>query len=54
MLAFLFSISEGLEEYSLTRTRRGLRALLSLVPDEATVLRDGGEKDRCACGIADR
>ena len=43
MLAFLFSISEGLEEYSLTRTRRGLRALLSLVPDEATVLRDGTE-----------
>ncbi|MEN4473523.1 cation-transporting ATPase G [Mycolicibacterium rutilum] len=44
MLAFLFSISEGLEEYSLARTRRGLRALLSLVPDEATVLRDGAEK----------
>ncbi|MGB2920910.1 MAG: cation-translocating P-type ATPase [Mycobacterium sp.] len=44
MLAFLFSISEGLEEYSLARTRRGLRALLSLVPDEATVLRDGTEK----------
>jgi cation-transporting ATPase G len=44
MLAFLFSISEGLEEYSLTRTRRGLRALLSLVPDEATVLRDGNEE----------
>jgi cation-transporting ATPase G len=43
MLAFLFSISEGLEEYSLARTRRGLRALLSLVPDEATVLRDGAE-----------
>ena len=43
MLAFLFSISEGLEEYSLARTRRGLRALLSLVPDEATVLRDGNE-----------
>ncbi len=41
MLAFLYSISEGLEEYSLARTRRGLRALLSLVPDEATVLRDG-------------
>ena len=44
MLAFLFSISEGLEEYSVARTRRGLRALLSLVPDEATVLRDGTEK----------
>lgn len=43
MLAFLFSISEGLEEYSLARTRRGLRALLSLVPNEATVLRDGTE-----------
>ncbi|GAT06870.1 cadmium-translocating P-type ATPase [Mycolicibacterium novocastrense] len=43
MLAFLFSISEGLEEYSLARTRRGLRALLSLVPDQATVLRDGTE-----------
>ncbi len=41
MLAFLFSISEGLEEYSLARTRRGLRALLSLVPDQATVRRDG-------------
>lgn len=43
MLAFLFSISEGLEEYSLVRTRRGLRSLLTLVPDEATVLRDGQE-----------
>ena len=45
MLAFLFSISEGLEEYLLARTRRGLRALLSLVPDRATVLRDGAEID---------
>ncbi len=44
MLAFLFSIAEGLEEYSLARTRRGLRALLSLVPDQATVLRDGTEQ----------
>ncbi|WP_020389659.1 heavy metal translocating P-type ATPase [Kribbella catacumbae] len=41
MLAFLYSISEGLEEYAVARTRRGLRALLSLVPTEATVLRDG-------------
>ncbi len=44
MLAFLFSISEGLEEFALARTRRGLRALLSLVPEQATVLRDGGEQ----------
>ena len=39
MLAFLYSISEGLEEYSVARTRHGLRALLSLVPQEATILR---------------
>ena len=43
MLAVLFSISEGLEQYSLARARHGLRALLSLVPDEATVLRDGAQ-----------
>ncbi|MBL8114285.1 MAG: cation-translocating P-type ATPase [Acidobacteria bacterium] len=41
-LAFLFSISEALEAYALTRTRRGLRALLSLVPP-ALILRRGGE-----------
>ena len=41
MLGFLYSISEGLEEYAVARTRRGLRALLSLVPAEATILRDG-------------
>lgn len=40
-LAFLFSISEALESYALARTRRGLRALLDLVPAVATVLRDG-------------
>jgi cation-transporting P-type ATPase G len=42
-LAFLFSISEALESYALTKTRRGLRALLDLVPARATVLRDGRE-----------
>ena len=42
-LAFLYAISEGLEEYSLARTRHGLRALLDLVPDEARILRDGIE-----------
>ena len=42
-LAFLYSISEGLEEYAVARTRRGLRALLSLVPPEATVLRHGAQ-----------
>ncbi|MDO5865023.1 MULTISPECIES: cation-translocating P-type ATPase [Paenarthrobacter] len=43
MLAFLYATSEGLEEYSLAKTRRGLRALLDLVPAEATVLRGGTE-----------
>ncbi|GAA4659689.1 heavy metal translocating P-type ATPase [Arthrobacter cryoconiti] len=42
-LAFLYAISEGLEEYSLAKTRRGLRALLDLVPAEARVLRNGIE-----------
>lgn len=42
-LAFLYAISEGLEEYSVTRTRRGLRALLDLVPSQARVLRGGTE-----------
>lgn len=43
MLAFLYAISEGLEEYSLAKTRRVLRALLDLVPAEARVLRNGTE-----------
>lgn len=41
MLAFLFSISEALEHYSVTRTRRGLRSLLALVPTEVSVERGG-------------
>ncbi|REE77013.1 cation-transporting ATPase G [Rhodococcus wratislaviensis] len=43
MLGVLFSIAEGLEHYAVTRTRRGLRALLSLVPPTASVLREGAE-----------
>jgi cation-transporting ATPase G len=40
-LAFLFSISEALEGYALARTRRGLRALLALVPERVTTRRNG-------------
>ncbi|UJA21515.1 cation-translocating P-type ATPase [Thermoleophilia bacterium SCSIO 60948] len=43
-LAFLFSISEALEHYALTRTRQGLRALLDLVPSRATRIVDGSEE----------
>lgn len=50
-LAFLFSISEGLEGYALTRTRQGLRALLSLAPPEATVLRDGKQVEVPAAAL---
>ncbi|MEO3760750.1 cation-translocating P-type ATPase [Mycobacterium sp. B14F4] len=43
LLAVLFSIAEGLEHYAVTRTRRGLRALLSLVPPAVSVIRVGRE-----------
>ncbi|HWL44520.1 MAG TPA: cation-translocating P-type ATPase [Ilumatobacter sp.] len=45
MLAVLFSITEGLEEFSFRRARQGLRALLSLLPDTARVRRDGRDVD---------
>lgn len=38
-LAFLFSISEALEEWAVARSRRGLRAVLALVPDTARLRR---------------
>ncbi|MFJ5264976.1 heavy metal translocating P-type ATPase [Streptomyces sp. NPDC088387] len=43
MLGVLFSTAEGLEHYAVVRTRQGLRALLGLVPDTASVLRGGHE-----------
>ena len=39
LLGVLFSVAEGLEHYAVARTRRGLRALLGLVPPTASVLR---------------
>ena len=38
-LAFLFSVSEALEDWAVGRARRELRAVLSLVPDTALVRR---------------
>ena len=40
-LAFLYSIAEALEDRAMDRARGGLTALLALVPESATVLRDG-------------
>lgn len=43
LLGILFSIAEGLEHYAVSRTRRGLRSLLALVPPKASVIRAGRE-----------
>jgi len=40
-LAFLFSVAELLERYSMDRARTSLRELMELSPDEATVRRSG-------------
>ncbi len=40
-LAFLYSIAEALEDKAMDRARSGLRALLKLVPETATVLTNG-------------
>jgi Cd2+/Zn2+-exporting ATPase len=42
-LAFLFSIAELLERYSMDRARNSLQELMDLSPDEATIKRDGEE-----------
>uniref|UniRef100_UPI00345E2BB7 heavy metal translocating P-type ATPase n=1 Tax=Propionibacterium sp. TaxID=1977903 RepID=UPI00345E2BB7 len=44
-LAFLYSISEALEDKAMDRARSGLRALLELTPKTATVLVDGEPTD---------
>lgn len=48
-LAFLFSVSEALEEWAITKSRSGLRAVLRLVPDTATVRR-GDDQVEVATG----
>jgi len=47
-LAFLYSIAEALEDKAMDRARGGLRALLKLVPDTATVLVDGKQMEIAA------
>ncbi|MFT9397301.1 MAG: cation-translocating P-type ATPase [Bifidobacterium psychraerophilum] len=43
-LAFLFSISETLEDRSMDRAKQGLRALLSLIPETAHISSATGER----------
>ncbi|RBI59748.1 cadmium-transporting ATPase [halophilic archaeon] len=42
-LAFLFSVAELLERYSMDKARNSLQELMDLSPDEATIKRDGEE-----------
>jgi Cd2+/Zn2+-exporting ATPase len=51
-LAFLFSVAELLEGYSMDRARNSLRELMDLSPDEATVKRDGEERTVAVDDIA--
>ncbi|WP_336037294.1 heavy metal translocating P-type ATPase [Halobacterium yunchengense] len=41
MLLFLFSLSNTLQHYAIGRSRRAIRSLVEMRPDEARVLRDG-------------
>ena len=43
MLLFLFSLSNTLQHYAIGRSRRAIRSLVEMRPDEAQVLRDGDE-----------
>ncbi|MDO5745651.1 MAG: cation-translocating P-type ATPase [Micrococcaceae bacterium] len=42
-LAFLFSIAEALEDRALDKAKHGLRSLLSLIPERATISRPSGQ-----------
>ena len=44
-LAFLYSISESLEEFTEDRTRGAIRALMDLAPKRVTRLRDGRDEE---------
>nr|WP_291819755.1 HAD-IC family P-type ATPase [Candidatus Microthrix sp.] len=44
-LAFLYSISEALEEFTEDRTRNAIRALMDLAPKQVTRVRDGVQEE---------
>ena len=43
MLLFLFSLSNTLQHYAIGRSRRAIKSLVEMRPDEAQVVRDGEE-----------
>ena len=43
MLLFLFSLSNTLQHYAIGRSRRAIKSLIEMRPEEARVLRDGEE-----------
>ncbi|WCO67981.1 cation-translocating P-type ATPase [Iamia majanohamensis] len=51
-LAFLYSISEALEEFTEDRTRNAIRALMDLAPKHVTRVRDGVEEEVAVADLA--
>ena len=51
-VAFLFSLSELLESWSVGRARRAIQALMQLAPDTAFVKRDGNVREVSASEVA--
>jgi Zn2+/Cd2+-exporting ATPase len=43
VVAFLFSVSELLESYSMEKARQSIRSLMDIAPKKATVIRNGQE-----------
>ena len=52
MLLFLFSLSNTLQHYAIGRSRRAIKSLVEMRPDEAQVLRDGEEVTIPIDGVA--
>jgi len=46
IVVFLFNVGELLESYTTGRARNAIRSLMSLAPDEATRLGEGGKEER--------
>ena len=51
MVILLFMIGEMLESYAAGRARRGVSALMALVPEEATLVKDGKKTNSSCCAI---